>query len=112
MDEQKEVLVGTIEGVENKYLIKFQKPYTFESKAYEEIDISAIEDISASDMIRAQKVMEQSGGPAILPEMSLEYACIISANATKMPVEFFKNLPAKEAIKLKNRVTSFFYAED
>ena len=47
-----------------------------------------------------------------LPEMSLEYACIIAAKATKLPVEFFKGLHPKEAVKVKNRVTAFFYGAE
>ena len=47
-----------------------------------------------------------------MPEMSLEYALYIASVATGLPVEFFRHLPPKDAIKVKNRVTNFFYAED
>jgi len=100
------------EQEENKYLIKFRKPFTFEDETYTEIDLSGLEDMSARDMIQAQRIMEKSGSINVLPEMSLEYACIFAAKATKMPVEFFQSLPPKEAIKIKNRVTNFFYGED
>ena len=56
--------------------------------------------------------MERSGSINVLPEMSLEYACIFASKATKIPVEFFQALPPKEAIKVKNKVTNFFYGED
>ena len=97
---------------ENKYLIKFRKPFIWEDNTYTEIDMSGLEDLSAKDMIQAQRTMERSGSINILPEMSLEYACIFASKATKMPVEFFQALPPKEAIKVKNKVTNFFYGED
>ena len=97
---------------ENKYLIKFRKPFVWEDNTYTEIDMSGLEDLSAKDMIAAQRTMEKSGSINVLPEMSLEYACIFASKATKMPVEFFQALPPKEASKVKNKVTNFFYGED
>ncbi len=58
-------------------------------------------------MIAANKILDRTGSFTFLPEMSLEYACIIAAKATKLPVEFFKGLHPKEAVKVKNRVTAF-----
>ena len=55
---------------------------------------------------------DRTGSFTFLPEMSLEYACIIAAKATKLPVEFFKGLHPKEAVKVKNRVTAFFYGAE
>ena len=112
--EQKETTTAaeTQKQEENKYLIKFRKPFIFEDETYKEIDLSGLEDLSARDMIQAQRTMERSGSINVLPEMSLEYACIFASKATKMPVEFFQALPPKEAIKVKNKVTNFFYGED
>lgn len=97
---------------ENSYYIKFRKPFVWEDETYEGVDLSGMEDLSARDMIQAQRTMEKSGSINVLPEMSLEYACIFASKAAKMPVEFFQALPPKEAVKVKNRVTNFFYGED
>lgn len=97
---------------EDEYYIKFRKPYKFDGETYEGVDLSGLEDLSALDMIQTQRTMERSGSISVLPEMSLEYACIFASKATKMPVEFFQELPPKEAIKVKNRVTNFFYGAD
>ena len=112
--EQKEITTAaeTQKQEENKYIIKFRKPFIFEDETYKEIDLSGLEDLSAKDMIQAQRTMERSGSINVLPEMSLEYACIFASKATKIPVEFFQALPPKEAIKVKNKVTNFFYGED
>lgn len=107
-----EVLDGNGEVIENENILKLNKTYKFEGKEYDEIDLSGLENLTASDMIKAQRVLERSGTFSVIPEMTLEYACIIAANATKQPVEFFNGLSPKDAIKVKNRVTSFFYGTE
>lgn len=115
--QEQETIVTTAdleaaEKEENKNYVKFKKPFVWEDETYEGVDLSGMEDLSARDMIQAQRIMEKSGSINILPEMSLEYACIFASKATKMPVEFFQALPPKEAVKIKNRVTNFFYGEE
>ena len=97
---------------ENPFLVVFKKPFEFEGNTYKEVDLSGLENLSARDMIAANKIMERGGTVNVLPEMSLEYACIISSKAAGKPVEFFQSLPPKEALKIKNRVTNFLYGED
>lgn len=111
MKEIEEVKTEKIQE-ENQYLVVFKKPFVFEGVRYEKVDLSGLEELSAQDMIAANKIMERSGSVNAMPELSLEYACIISARATGKPVEFFKALPPKEAVKIKNRVTNFLYGED
>ena len=102
-----EVLDKDGEVIENEYTVVFNKPYTFEGETYDKIDLSGLDNLTAADMIAANKILD-----TFLPEMSLEYACIIAAKATKLPVEFFKGLHPKEAVKVKNRVTAFFYGAE
>ena len=111
MAEKVDVLSKDSEKLENSRIVVFNKPYTFEGEVYKEVDLSALDDMTATDMIAANKILEKSGSFSFLPEMSLEYACIISARATKMPLEFFQRLHPRDAIKVKNKVTSFFYGE-
>lgn len=96
---------------ENPYIIKFGKPYIFEDETFNSVDLSEIENITASDMIATQKAMSKNGIEA-LPEMSLEYCCIIAARVTGKPIEFFTGLPARDAVKLKNVVTGFIFGAD
>jgi len=97
-----------LEDIDN-YVIKLTKTYDFEGQKIREIDLSGIDDITAADMIKANKVLSNSGTVAVLPEMNLEYILIIAASASGLPIEFFKTLKPRDAIKVKNRVTHFFY---
>lgn len=92
-------------------VVVLSKPYKFEDKTYTEVDLSGLSELTTEDMVAAEKYLTRSGNISVMPEMSVEYACFICARATNLPVEFFRRLPPKDAIKLKNRVTGFFYGE-
>ena len=72
------------EDQEESLILKFRKPYMFEGKEYTEVDLSAMEDMTAEDLCAMGKIM----------------------------TKFFKGLPPKEGIKLKNMVTGFLYGGD
>jgi len=92
--------------------VRFSKPYPFEGKSYAGIDLGGMEQLSAKDMIEAEKYLSKKGIISPVPEMTMEYVGFIANRATGQPIEFFKGLPPKDAIKVKNAVTGFFYGED
>lgn len=94
------------------YEVKFARPYTFEGKTYNSINLEGLEMLSSKDMRDAESWLTKKGIVSATPEMSTEYACFIASRATDLPIEFFERLHPKNAIKVKNRVTNFFYGED
>lgn len=105
--------VLTIPEDDLNMVIKFKKPYLFEKKEYTEIDLSAIENVTGEDMIAIDKLMQKSAvGISVMPEVSMEYAFYMAARVTKLPVEFFMNLPTKEAMKVKTRVLGFLFGSE
>lgn len=90
-------------------LVKFSQPYTFEGKEYTEIDLSVIENIDAEQLCEAEKMFETGGNFSALKEMNLAYALTVAAVVTQMPIEFYKKLPGKDALKVKNAVSSYFF---
>lgn len=103
---------------ENPLIIKLRKPYAFEGKDFETIDLTAMEDWTTDDMIRIGKKYSKLAGtdvnPAslILPENDLEYDVFIAAEATGLPLEFFHGLPVRDCSRMKTAVINFFYGED
>lgn len=97
---------------EDNVIIKFSKTYQFEGETIAEIDMTGLENLTANDLIKANKVLQASGVVSVMPETNLEYALIIAASATGRPVEFFKGLVPRDAMKVKNAVTSFFFGEE
>ena len=97
---------------ENSLIVTLSKTYDFEGEKISEIDFSGLEDVTAKTMIKANKVLTATGDVQIMPESSLHYALIIAAECTKYPIEFYETLRPKDATKIKNTVTGFFYGEE
>jgi hypothetical protein len=91
--------------------ITLSKPYEFEGHTYTEIDMSGIYDLKSRDLSGVDKIFIAQGNNPALAGLSLEYAEIVAHKVTGLPVEFFPDLPAKDAIKLKNFVSNFFFSE-
>lgn len=105
-----ETEVTELEAEESNMLIKFRNPYVFEGTTYNELDLTPLQNMTAEDMIAVNKRMSKGVFDAdAQPELTLEYALLMASRATKLPIEFFYRLPAKEAIKVKNRVVIFFF---
>lgn len=111
-----EVMTKEDESIEDEDLnpiIKFSKPYFFEGVEYTQLDLSGIENLSASDMIAVNRYMQRTNpGIDVMPEVSLEYAINIASKATKLPIEFFLAMPMKYSMKVKNRVMGFLFGSD
>ena len=90
-------------------VLRFQKPYSFEGETFTEVDLSGLEDLSAADLCKVGKMVKKIDGVDPIAEMSLPYAIFMAARVTGKPLEFFQQLPAREAIKLKNLVAGFLY---
>lgn len=108
----KDIAPVTPISAEADTIVKFTKPFHFEDKVYTEVDLGGMANLTAEDMIAASNYLIRKGNVSPTPEMNIEYACFIASRATGLPVEFFRQLPLKEATKVKTRVTNFFYAED
>lgn len=95
--------------IENDLVVNLHKPYKFEGSTYEKINLTGLEDLTTEDMIATNKILNRSGNTSLLPENDIEYACVIAARATKLPIEFFRNLHPKDAIKVKTKVSNFLF---
>lgn len=112
MAEVTDIKKATEATASKEAVIKLSRTYDFEGEKIKEIDMSGLEEITANDMIKANKVLNNNGTVTVLPETNLEYTLIIAASASGLPIEFFKILVPKDAMKVKNRVTSFFFGEE
>ncbi|WP_088227786.1 hypothetical protein [Desulfosporosinus sp. FKB] len=101
--------VVVIEKKGNEYLVEFNKTFNFEGRDYNEVDLSGLERLTTMDLARADKMFISTGQVAMMNEMSTGYVCIIASMVSNKPVEFFQALPAKEGIKIKTIISSFFY---
>lgn len=100
------------EKKEDRLILKLSKEYTFEGNKYTQIDLHGLENLTATDMIAVNRNLSRNGNSDFNQEMTLEYACVLASRGTEHPIEFFKGLSPKDAIKLKSRVTSFLYGAE
>ena len=90
------------DGEEMNLVIKLKKPYLFEGKEYTEIDLTALEDLTAADMIALENQYDKRH-----PGINM-----MAARALKQPVEFFNGLTQRDAVKVKTRVVNFLFGSD
>ena len=114
MDKTEQITVAAPaeQDAEESLVLEFAKPYTFEGKEYKTLDLSGLEDTTAADLSAVGKIVSKQGIASPMPEMTVEFSMHLAARVSKLPVEFFQRLPARETIKLKNLVTGFLYGGD
>jgi len=76
-------------------LVRFSKPYHFEGQDYTEIDLSGMEDLTAKDMIAAEKYLFKSGVISPLPDQTAEYICFIAGRVPTSRWSFSRASPRK-----------------
>ena len=54
---------------DNEMKLKLSKEYDFEGQKIGEIDLSGLDNLTAADMIQANKVLTNNGTVSVLPEM-------------------------------------------
>lgn len=99
--------------------LTFDKPYEFEGKTYNELDIP-LEDLNGAQLRKYQKsyIASKTKAQDRLQARNLlvtvsgdpDFTLFIAASASKQPVEFFEMLPAKEYISLIAQISSFLLA--
>jgi hypothetical protein len=104
IEESENTAPGFREIIESKH-VKFSKPVSFEGKEYTEIDLNCLEDLSAKQLMKIARVFPVT---LEMPETDPEYCAYVAAEAAGMPVEFFSSLGARDMMRIKYIVQSFF----
>lgn len=114
--DKKETVAAEAQDIETVHdedlVVTFRRPYQFEGEDVESIDLNGLEDITAADLIKAGNYTRRKGVSASMPETTLEFCFYVASQVSGRPLEFFDKLGARDALKVKNTVFSFFYGED
>lgn len=87
---------------------EFEKPYTFEEAEYKELEIN-LDGLKGSDMAAVKKEWTKAGNFSVAPGTDMDFCMLILVRATKKPVEFFEQLPAREFLAVTAMVTNFLH---
>ena len=82
-------------------IVKFDKPYKFEGKEYDSLDLSGMEKMTVQDLIDVQKNIGNEMVAMSVMEMSTAFAQEMAVKATGKPVEFFKLMPRGKIKKVQ-----------
>lgn len=111
-EPMEEIAAEETEIEENDLIVVFKKPFTYEGETYKQVDLTGVENMTGAQLCAAQRMYAKTGSVAMSPELDPNYSCIVAHMVTKLPVEFFKALPAKELGKIKRAISGFFYSDD
>ena len=84
----------------------FSVPYEFEGETYKEIEIN-LDGLKGSDIAAVRKQWSAAGNFAPMATVDSDFCARIAAKATKKPIEFFEEMPAKDYCKITQEVTNF-----
>lgn len=85
-------------------IVKFDKPYKFEGKEYDSLDLSGMEKMTVQDLIDIQKTIGNELAAMSVMEMTTSFAQEMAVKATGKPVEFFKLMPRGKIKKVQAAV--------
>ncbi len=106
MSEIKEVVN---DEEKNDLVVGFKKPFIFEGKEYTEVDLSGIENLTGKNLMEVEKRLRAKGIASVTADLTADGLLMYAAEASKMPIEFFEQLPIREARKVKVRIMNFFW---
>lgn len=84
----------------------FEKPFEFEGKKYEEIEMN-LESLKGADISAVKKQYSAMGLFSPLPTTDSDFCALIAARQAKLPLEFFTELPAREYCLVTQKVSNF-----
>lgn len=99
-------VVSELDTTQEKYVHKFQKPYIYENKTYEEL-VFDFEKLRGEDLVAIENEMTSLGEIALSPEISTAYLYRLAARAAGVGSDVILQLPAKEFGRIKNKARDF-----
>ena len=90
-------------------VLTLKKPLNFEGKEYTEIDLSELDELTTRQLKEADKLVDISQRMLTMKEVTLDYACVVAHISTHLPLEFFDQLSAVDAVSLRIMVVQFFF---
>ena len=97
------------EVVETSLIVRFDKPFHFDKKEYTEVDLSGLENLTGNDMLEVERTLRLMGLTSALSDLSVMGIFTYAMMASGLPLEFFKDLPLREAKRVKTRILNFFW---
>ena len=102
-------LIDSNQNGEDFMKYTFKKPYEFEEVTYTEIEYD-LESLTGADISAAKRQYATAGNFSPMPTTDLDFCAFILAKATKQPIEFFNEMPARDYCAITQTVVNFLMA--
>ena len=90
--------------------IRLADPFMFEGQEIKEVDLSGLFDLTAADLCAIDLQMMARGYTGARMELTRQYALLVAARVNGKPWEWLDRMRARDCIRLRETVTTFFYA--
>lgn len=87
----------------------FKTPYEFDDTEYSEIEFD-LDGVKGSDLSAVKKQFAAAGHFSPVPTADSDFCALLLARVTKMPLEFYSGLPAKDYCAITQMVSNFLLA--
>lgn len=87
-------------------IVKLSKAFNFEGVEHKEIELD-LDALKGSDISTAKKQWQSEGNVAAAVTMDIDFCVHVATLACDHPIEFFKELPAKDYNRVYSEVFSF-----
>lgn len=96
--------------IEEMMTFKLNQSFKYDGKEITELDLSGLLDLNARDLVDIDREMTRRGFTGARTELTRQYAMLVAARCVKKPWDFCDRMSARDSIRLKEYVVTFFYA--
>lgn len=94
-----------------KAMSELSQPFKYNGKEVKGIDLSGLLELTSLDMAEIDLEMLRRGYVSVYrQEMTRQYAMLVCAKINHMPFDFCDRMSARDSIRLRDAVSTFFYA--
>lgn len=91
-------------------VLKLADPYKYDGKEIAELDMNGLVDLTAGDLCSIDREMLKLGYSGTRMDTTRQYALLVGARVNGRPNNFCDRMSARDSIRLRDMVVTFFYA--
>ena len=96
--------------IEEMMSFKLNQSFKYDGEEITELNLSGLLDLNARDLVDIDREMARRGFAGARNELTRQYAMLVAARCNKKPWDFCDRMSARDSIRLKEYVVTFFYA--
>ena len=96
--------------IEEMMTFKLNQPFKYDGEEITKLDLSGLLDLNAHDLVDIDREMTRRGFTGTRTELTRQYAMLVAARCVKKPWDYCDRMSARDSIRLKEYVVTFFYA--